>query len=119
MKKRTNQVIGTLGIVGVLGAVVVFFQAQKALDENTTTQEELSDTVRVAFEIHDRVDVQPIKKDLAAFQRRFDRDDLDVYIEALCDFNEILTQLEKDNFDDILMRLGYFPFKGCSWARGE
>lgn len=114
MKKKTGKIWGTVCIASILAMALAYFQVEEAVDLRTTTEEELG----VAFLAHQTADVNPMKKAIAVSDRRWARQDFNHYVEKICDYHEALTVPEQDDFDDALVVLGYFPWKGCQWARG-
>lgn len=110
MEKPTKtHIVSGIGILGVMGAVLMYFQFTDAIEARTTTQAELV----AAFEKHHVQDIEPMRKDIQQQQRRWDRDDYKFYIEKLCVRDELLSRPDQEDFEEILARLGY-EWRGCS-----
>lgn len=92
--------------LGVIAATVIgYFQLQEVIDENTTTQVQLTGAIAQA--------IDPVTEEQIRYQRRFDLEDYKFYYGKVCYDNQDLSPIEQLDFDDILYRLGY-EWRGCN-----
>ena len=98
---KGTKIGGGLGVGVIVAAVLGYFQLQTVIDENTTTQTEL--TGAIAQEI------DPVKAQQERYQRRFDLEDYSFYRDKICVKSFPLSRDEQDKLIDILFRLNYPP----------
>jgi len=98
---KGTKVGGGVGIGVIVAAILGYFQLQTVIDENTTTQTELTGAIAQ--------EVNPIKEEQIRTQRRFDLEDYGFYKDKVCIKRFPLSRDEQDKLVDILFRLNYPP----------
>ena len=101
---KGTKIGGGVGIGAIAVAVLGYFQLQTVIDENTTTQTELTGAIAQ--------EVDPVREQQERYQRRFDLEDYKFYYRKVCNDNQELSPMEQMDFDDILYRLNY-EWRGC------
>ncbi len=104
---KKQAVFGSVSIVSLGAALLLWFQLEPEIDKRTTTAIELSAAVDGALLAHYQAQTEPLQKDVEQMRRRFDRDDFKNYLIKVCEMDQALAPVERDDFDEILDRLGY------------
>jgi len=98
---KGTKIGGGISLGAVAAVVLGYFQLQEVIDENTTTEVELTGAIAQ--------EVDPVREQQTRYQRRFDLDDYAFYYDKICVKEFLLSRDERDKLIDILARLNYPP----------